>query len=65
MTQQSESGRDRNERKDHDRKSRDYEDSTSNPYHLSKGGRLLFGIVAVIVIIAVTALFFRGFIHTT
>jgi len=64
MTHQSESGRDRNERRDHDRKSRDYEDSTSNPYHLSKGARTVVGIIALVVIIAVTALFFRGFIHT-
>jgi hypothetical protein len=59
----SESGRNKNERQEHDRKSRSYEETTGNPYHLSKGVRTVVGAVAVIVIVAVTALFVGGFIH--
>ncbi len=63
MTQQSESGRDRNERSEHDRKARSYEETTGNPYHLSKGVRTGVGVLVLVVAIAVTALFVGGLIH--
>ncbi|MBF6606448.1 MAG: hypothetical protein IVW53_12780 [Chloroflexi bacterium] len=63
MTHQSESGRDRNERSEHDRKARSYEETTGNPYHLSKGVRTGVGVLVLVVAIAVTALFVGGLIH--
>lgn len=63
VAHQSESGRDRNERQEHDRKSRLYEETTGNPYHLSKGARAVVGVLAVMVVITVTALFVGGVIH--
>ena len=47
----------------HDRKSRSYEETTGNPYHLSKGARTVVGFLVLIVLVAVTALFAVGFIH--
>jgi hypothetical protein len=63
MTHQDESGRNRNERKEHDRKARAYETTTSNPYHLSKAARTIVGVLTVIVAIALTWLFVGGSIH--
>jgi hypothetical protein len=63
MAHDSESGRNRNERQEHDRKSRSYEETTGNPYHLSKGARTFVGVLALIVVIALTGLFVGGFIH--
>ncbi|MHB8399067.1 MAG: hypothetical protein ACYDCI_09070 [Candidatus Limnocylindrales bacterium] len=63
MAHQSESGRNRNERQEHDRKARAYEETTGDPYHLSKGARMALGVVAVIVAIALTGLFVGGAIH--
>jgi hypothetical protein len=63
VTQQSESGRNRNERKEHDRKARFYEATTGNPYHLSNVGRAIVGVLIVIVVVAVTWLFVGGGIH--
>jgi len=63
MAHQSESGRDRNERQEHDRKARSYEETTGNPYHLSKAARTIVGGLAVIVVIALTGLFVSGLIH--
>ena len=63
MAHQSESGRNRNERQEHDRKTRAYEETTGDPYHLSKGARALVAVVAVIVAIALTGLFVGGAIH--
>jgi hypothetical protein len=63
IANQDESGRNRNERQEHDRKTRSYEETTGNPYHLSKGARMLAGVLAVIVVIAVTLLFLSGAIH--
>lgn len=63
MTHQDESGRNRNERKEHDRKTREYEATTGNPYHLSKGGRIALVVVIVIVVIALTWLFVGGGLH--
>jgi hypothetical protein len=63
MAHQGESGRSRNERQDHDRKARAYEETTGNPYHLSKGARMVVGLVILIVLVAVTWLFVVGFVH--
>lgn len=63
IANQGESGRDRNERHEHDRRTRSYEETTGNPYHLSKGARLLGGLLAVVVVFALTGLFVGGFIH--
>lgn len=63
MANDSESGRNRNERQEHDRKSRAYEETTGNPYHLSKGARMVVGVLVLIVVIALTGLFVGGFIH--
>ncbi len=63
MAHHSESGRNRNERQDHDRKTRSYEESIGNPYHLSKGARTIGAVLVVIVVIAVTGLVVGGFIH--
>lgn len=63
MAQQSDSGRNRNERQDHDRKARSYEESTGNPYHLSKAARTVGAVLVLVVVIALTGLFVGGFIH--
>jgi len=63
IANQDESGRDRNERQEHDRKTRSYEETTGNPYHLSKGARMLGGILAVVVVITLTVLFMSGAIR--
>jgi hypothetical protein len=60
---QDESGRNRNERQEHDRKTRSYEETTGNPYHLSRAARMLVGVLAVIVVITLTTLFLSGAIH--
>ena len=60
IANQDESGRNRDERQEHDRKTRSYEETTGNPYHLSKGARMLGGLLAVIVVITVTLLFLSG-----
>jgi hypothetical protein len=63
IAHQDESGRNRNERQEHDRRTRSYEETTGNPYHLSKAARVLVGVLALIVVIALTALFVSGGIH--
>jgi hypothetical protein len=63
IANQDESGRDRNERQEHDRKTRAYEETTGNPYHLSKGARMLGGLLALVVVVALTGLFVSGFIR--
>ena len=63
MAHDDESGRSRNERQEHDRKSRSYEETTGNPYHLSKGARTVVGVLVVLVAIALTGLFVGGFIR--
>jgi hypothetical protein len=60
---ESESGRSRNERKEHDHKTREYEETTGNPYHLSKVARGALGAVAAIMVVALTGLFVSGAIH--
>ncbi len=63
MADQGESGRNRNERQEHDRKSRSYEEATGNPYHLSSAARMALGVLAVVVVLALTGLFVSGAIH--
>lgn len=63
MPNQSESGRNRNERKAHDRKARAYALMPSDPFHLSKAARLVVLILTVVVVIALTAFFAGGFFH--
>jgi hypothetical protein len=63
IAHQDESGRNRNERQEHDRKTRSYEETTGNPYHLSKAARMVVGLLALIVVVALTGLFVSGAIH--
>ena len=37
--------------------------TAGNPYNLSRGGRLLFRLIAVTLAISMTALFLRGVFH--
>ncbi len=60
---QSESGRDRTERREHDRKARGYNETTGNPLHLSTSTRAIGVVIVVVVIVGVTALFVGGIIH--
>lgn len=63
MAHQDEGGRNKNERHEHDRKTRSYEETTGNPYHLSKAARVVGGVLALIVVIALTGLFASGVFH--
>jgi hypothetical protein len=64
MTQHhSESGQNRNKRKEHDRKARRYEARTDNPYRLSKTGRTLVTVVIVILVVALTWFLAFGVFH--
>ena len=63
IANQDESGRNRNERQEHDRKTRSYEATTGNPYHLSRAARMVGGALALVVVISLTALFVSGAIH--
>jgi hypothetical protein len=63
MAGASESGRNRNERQEHDRETRAYEATTGNPYHLSKGVRGAAAVLAIIVLVALTGLFVSGAFH--
>lgn len=63
MADESESGRNRNERHEHDRKTREYEATTGNPYHLPKVARRVGGVLALIMVIALTVLFVSGAFH--
>jgi hypothetical protein len=60
---ESESGRNRNERQEHDRKTRAYEETTGNPYHLSRAARGAGGVLALAMVVALTGLFVSGAIH--
>ena len=61
--QHSEGGRDRTERREHDRKARAYNETTGNPLHLSSTTRVIGVLIVVVVIVGVTALFVGGIIH--
>ena len=63
IAHQSESGRDRTERQEHDRKARAYEETTGNPYHLSRAARIVVGALALVVVVTLTALFMSGAIR--
>ena len=41
-----------NHRREHDRKTRSYEGTTGNPYHLSKAVRVVGGVLVVIALVA-------------
>jgi hypothetical protein len=63
MAHQFEDGRNRDPREDDPMPPSD-DETTGNPYHLSRGARTFLRIVAVILVVSMTALFLRGFIHT-
>ncbi len=63
MAGENESGRSSNERQEHDRKARAYEETTGNPYHLSKVARRVGGVLALIMVIALTVLFVSRAFH--
>ena len=63
MAGESESGRNRNERQEHDRDARAYEATTGNPYHLSGVVRGAAAVLAVIMVVALTGLFVSGAFH--
>ena len=63
MAGESESGRTKNERQEHDRDARAYEATTGNPYHLSKVVRGAGVVLVVIVVVALTGLFVSGAFH--
>jgi hypothetical protein len=59
----SESGRNRNERQEHDREARAHEATTGNPYHLSRAVRGAAAVLAIIALVALTGLFVSGAFH--
>ena len=59
----SESGRTKSQRHKHDQKQKSYEETTGNPYHLSKGMQTFFAGLVIFMVISVTALFVGGFIR--
>jgi hypothetical protein len=60
---QSESGRHRGERREHDAKTKAYEERVYTGWHLSRDRRIIGAIVVAVVIVALTILFMAGFIH--
>jgi hypothetical protein len=64
MAHQFEGGRNPDLREDDDRAPPSEDETIGNPYHLSRGTRTLLRIVAVILVVTMTALFLRGFIHS-
>ena len=63
MAGEGESGRNRNERQEHDRESRAYQATTGNPYHLSRAVRGAAAVLAIITVLALTGLFVSGTFH--
>jgi hypothetical protein len=59
----TESSKSHNARKEHDRKVRQYEETTSNPWHQSKGARIGMAVIAVVAIVSITLLFVSGVIR--
>jgi hypothetical protein len=59
----TESSHSHNARKEHDRKVRQYEDTTGNPWHESKNARIAMGVIAVIAVVSITLLFVSGVIR--
>jgi hypothetical protein len=64
MAHQGDGGRDRHHLLEHDRTDPSGDESAGNPYHQSRGMRAFLRIVAVILVVSMTALFLRGFIHS-
>ena len=59
----TESSHSHNARKQHDRQVRQYEESTSNPWHQSKNARIGMGVIAVIAVVSISLLFIGGVIR--
>ncbi len=59
----TESSKSHNARREHDRKIRQYEDHTSNPWHQSNTARIAMGVIAVIVVVSISLLFISGVIR--
>lgn len=64
MAHNGDGSQDRDQRQQDGWTSDSGEETTGNPYHLSRGTRTLLRIVAVILVVTMTALFLRGFIHS-
>ena len=60
MAGESESGRNKPDRQEHDRETRAYEATTGNPYHLSRVVRGAAIVLAIIMVVAMTLLFVSG-----
>ena len=58
----SESGRSRNERREHDRQVRAQEASLGRPWHASPAIRYAFIVLAFVVVLSITLLFVGGVI---
>lgn len=56
----SESGRTRNQRREHDRKERAYETAAVQPWHGSPIVRIGIAVVAVVTVVSITLLFLSG-----
>ena len=61
--QHSESGRHRNERREHDRQARAHEADMGRPWHASPAVRYGFIVIAAVVILSITLLFMSGLIR--
>jgi len=59
----TESSKSHNARKKHDQQARQYEESTGNPWHESKGARIGMAVIAIIAVVSLTLLFVGGVIH--
>ncbi len=59
----TESSKSHNSRREHDRKERQYEETTGNPWHESKNARIGMGVIAVIAVVSLSLLFIGGYIR--
>ena len=59
----TESSKSHNARKKHDQQARQYEETTGNPWHESKGARIGMAAIAIIAVVSLTLLFVGGVIH--
>jgi len=64
MTDQFEDGGNRELRRDDDTTTPVDEETTGNPYHLPWRTRTFLRIVALVLVVTMTALFLRGFINS-
>lgn len=60
--QHSESGRSRNERKQHDQREKAYEEHTEMAWHQNTGARVGMVVLAVVAIAGLTGMFVAGLI---